>query len=77
MHKQHGAVHHTTTIHWQPSVVWESLQLHFQVTVRNFHDLLMEAGDSFTDVSGFYQQDCGCKIIRAAAYKQKIECLDT
>ena len=28
--------------------------------------LLMQAGDSLIDISGYYQQDCGCKMIRAA-----------
>ena len=27
--------------------------------------LLMQAGDSLTDISGYCQQDCGCKMIRA------------
>ena len=29
--------------------------------------LLMQASDSLTDVNGYYQQDHGCKIMKAAA----------
>ena len=55
------------TIHWQPSEhlhVKESLQMHFQVAVRNFHALNVTRWGNHRCLWVF---QCGCKMIWAAA----------
>ena len=53
-------LHHSTLKTLRTSVR-ESLQMHFEVAVRDFH-----ANIWFLHVRGYYQQDSGCKMIRAA-----------